>query len=123
MPQMKQIEIPIEIKSEIEKYFYLNYNWSEAIFNTEAMLMCLLNTEILHKLALENGYIKDQSKWIDCNDKLPENYNNVWCYIPEVGVCVGYCNLLSKIWSHFYGNAKVTHWMPMIKPEPPKYKL
>ena len=68
--------------------------------------------------------------WINIKDKLPSEREKVWIYDQYHGVAVG--SFSSGWWmsADEYADPdelptilhKVTHWMPLIVPEPPKVK-
>lgn len=73
--------------------------------------------------------LKERSKWINVNDRLPEEYVNVLLYVPNDTPTVGYLGKDREFYA-MYNNlydyeeyvkikwVEVTHWMPL--PELPK---
>jgi Protein of unknown function (DUF551) len=65
-------------------------------------------------------------KWIGVNTRLPRKSGDVWVVYDDNSV--GVCTFLNafKSWESNLGvnipvfAASITHWMPMIKPKPPK---
>lgn len=82
--------------------------------NKELRSMC---SEAVMKLVDEVA----RHKWIDVNDRLPEDRIHVLVYCDECGVAVGFFNSCGNLWKVdglCYGKTEITHWMPL--PEPPK---
>jgi hypothetical protein len=53
---------------------------------------------------------KCNSGWIDVNKKIPPAGHEVWLLTEEMGVVIG-------------RRFSVTHWQPLIKPDPPKLTI
>ena len=62
------------------------------------------------------------SNWISVEDSLPSMHHDVWVF-NGVSVFDAWYVEFSKKWAFDYEDGrsnKVTHWQPMIQPEPPK---
>ena len=61
------------------------------------------------------------SEWIDVNVSLPPPDENVWINTKEVGVIIGFHQ--NHYWfsedADSINHLRITHWQPLIKPEPP----
>ena len=98
------------------------YNGYNSIEEKIDERICYLIDEIVESVKREPD---DDSKWIKCSDRMPEEYKKVLLYHGGY-ILIGYYMSVLEMWS-FEGNSmpqnkwSVTHWMPL--PEMPKEGL